>query len=51
MFVDSISREQDGARPAAAYETILVTTRGKVGLIALNRPRALNALNTCSSES
>ena len=46
MFVDSISREQDGARPAAAYETILVTTRGKVGLIELNRPQALNALNT-----
>ncbi len=29
-----------------AYETILVETRGKVGLITLNRPRALNALNT-----
>jgi enoyl-CoA hydratase len=45
MFVDSISREQDGARAAAAYETILVTTKGKVGLITLNRPHALNALN------
>lgn len=29
-----------------AYETILVETRGKVGLIILNRPKALNALNT-----
>jgi enoyl-CoA hydratase len=29
-----------------AYETILVETRGKVGLIALNRPQALNALNS-----
>jgi enoyl-CoA hydratase len=28
-----------------AYETILVETRGKVGLITLNRPAALNALN------
>jgi enoyl-CoA hydratase len=27
------------------YETIIVETRGKVGLITLNRPQALNALN------
>src|SRR5580765_4572790 len=32
--------------PAAmAYENILVETRGKVGLITLNRPQALNALS------
>ena len=29
-----------------AYETIIVETRGKVGLIRLNRPQALNALNS-----
>ena len=28
-----------------AFETILVETRGKVGLITLNRPQQLNALN------
>ncbi|HEV2559583.1 MAG TPA: enoyl-CoA hydratase [Microvirga sp.] len=29
-----------------AFETILVETRGKVGLITLNRPQVLNALNS-----
>jgi enoyl-CoA hydratase len=28
-----------------AYETIIVETRGKVGLVTLNRPNVLNALN------
>jgi enoyl-CoA hydratase len=28
------------------YETILVETRGRVGIITLNRPKALNALNS-----
>jgi enoyl-CoA hydratase len=28
-----------------SYENILVETRGRVGLIRLNRPQALNALN------
>jgi enoyl-CoA hydratase len=31
---------------AMAYETLLVETRGKVGLVTLNRPQALNALNS-----
>jgi enoyl-CoA hydratase len=31
--------------PAVNYETILVTTHGRVGLVTLNRPKALNALN------
>ena len=30
----------------ANYETILVETRGPVGLVTLNRPEALNALNS-----
>src|SRR4030081_555043 len=29
-----------------SYETVLVETRGRVGLIRLNRPQALNALNS-----
>ena len=29
-----------------AYETILVETKGRVGLITFNRPKALNALNS-----
>ncbi len=30
----------------ATYETILVETRGRVGFVTLNRPQALNALNS-----
>jgi len=30
----------------ATYETLIVETRGKVGLVTLNRPKALNALNS-----
>ncbi|MGB6323602.1 MAG: enoyl-CoA hydratase, partial [Xanthobacteraceae bacterium] len=28
-----------------SYSTIIVETRGRVGLVRLNRPQALNALN------
>ena len=31
--------------PTVNYENMLVTTRGRVGLVTLNRPKALNALN------
>jgi enoyl-CoA hydratase len=34
-----------------AYETILVESRGPIGLITLNRPKALNALNANLSPS
>jgi enoyl-CoA hydratase len=32
--------------PMATYETIVAETHGKVGLVTLNRPQALNALNS-----
>src|SRR5687768_16098570 len=32
-------------RPLMSTETIIIETRGRVGLITLNRPHALNALN------
>ncbi|KAI8916050.1 ClpP/crotonase-like domain-containing protein [Gorgonomyces haynaldii] len=34
------------ARASKDYENILVTRKGRVGLVTLNRPKALNALNT-----
>jgi len=32
--------------PPAAYTSILVTSEGRVGVITMNRPKALNALNS-----
>lgn len=44
MYVEENAR---GEEPNAnAYATLIVTQQGKVGLITLNRPQALNALNT-----
>ncbi|MGA8690871.1 MAG: enoyl-CoA hydratase-related protein, partial [Methyloceanibacter sp.] len=46
MFANELSREQETKPAGPTYETIIVTMHGKVGLITLNRPHALNALNT-----
>src|SRR5215213_10042834 len=36
--------------PIMTYETIVVETKGKVGIVRLNRPQALNALNARVNE-
>src|SRR5699024_12216231 len=35
-----------GTEPVSEYQTILLERTGRVGVITLNRPKALNALNT-----
>ncbi|MCI0140416.1 enoyl-CoA hydratase [Arthrobacter bambusae] len=40
-----LSNRQKGHGLAQQYENILVEIRGRVGLVTLNRPKALNALN------
>jgi len=40
-----MAQQQRKAEPSMSYENILVETRGNVGLITLNRPKALNALS------
>ncbi|MGV1015506.1 MAG: enoyl-CoA hydratase-related protein, partial [Methyloceanibacter sp.] len=45
MYAEPLSREKEDTRYTDAYETLIVTRQGKVGLITLNRPHALNALN------
>jgi enoyl-CoA hydratase len=46
MYAEPLSREPEEKQAAFTYETIIVTIKGKVGIITLNRPHALNALNT-----
>jgi len=41
----STAAHATGMEQAMAYETIIAETKGRVGLIRLNRPNALNALN------
>jgi enoyl-CoA hydratase len=48
MFLNVFSlrdEEPDESAKRGPYETILVSTKGKVGVTTLNRPQALNALN------
>ncbi len=46
MYVEQNAK---GGEPSTnAYETLIVTPEGNVGLIKINRPKALNALNTQS---
>ena len=45
MFVDELSLQQEKSKATPVYETLFVTNKGKVGVITLNRPHALNALN------
>jgi enoyl-CoA hydratase len=46
VFTTREPEPEEAPKKNGAYETILVTSNGKVGLITLNRPHALNALNT-----
>jgi enoyl-CoA hydratase len=45
MYLEEIARGEE-APAETPYETLIVTREGKVGLIRLNRPKALNALNS-----
>jgi enoyl-CoA hydratase len=46
---DRVAKEPE-ARERMSYQTIIVETRGRVGVIRLNRPQALNALNATIKE-
>jgi hypothetical protein len=43
-FAFSSSSSTIGTSLKESYDNVLVETRGKVGLVTLNRPKALNAL-------
>ena len=45
MLAEDIAQGEE-APAQNPYQTLIVTREGKVGLITLNRPKALNALNT-----
>lgn len=45
-----MSNRQKGHGLAQQYENILVELRGRVGLVTLNRPKALNALNQATMD-
>lgn len=44
LFAHPAHITTEAAAASGSYEHILTETRGKVGLITLNRPKALNAL-------
>ncbi len=45
LFIFTLADKSSIKETFLTYQTILVETRGKVGLITLNRPAVLNALN------
>jgi len=45
LFTSTLTHKSSTKETFLTYQTLLVETRGKVGLITLNRPAVLNALN------
>ena len=45
MAGTSTANTEQSRETAMAYENIVVETKGRVGIVRLNRPQALNALN------
>jgi len=48
MFLNvfTLREPEEKNKADGAFQTIIVSTKGKVGVITLNRPHSLNALNT-----